>query len=136
MGKAFLDTDVLVHACDQGVAAKRQQAQALVAELGRQNSAALSTQVLQEFYIAATKKLGMDPVKAKGLVTALNRFEVVVITLEDIARAMDGNILWQISFWDALILVAARKACCDTLYTEDLNHDQVIDGIRIRNPFQ
>lgn len=61
--------------------------------------------------------------------------EVVRIDLEDVMGAIDCSILNRISFWDALIVTAAGKANCETLWTEDLNHGQIIQGVRIENPF-
>jgi predicted nucleic acid-binding protein len=94
----------------------------------------ISTQVLQEFYVASTRKLGTDPLIAKDILRTLERFETVVISPMLIREAVDCSILNHLSFWDALIIVAAESAHCETLWTEDLNHGQIIRGVRIENP--
>lgn len=95
----------------------------------------ISTQVVQEFYVATTRKLGIDPLKAKGIIDSFQFFELVTVDLDDIKKAIDGNILWQVSFWDALIIVMAQKANCDTIYSENLNAGQVFNTVKIVNPF-
>ncbi len=136
MSKAFLDTNILVYACDKDEPEKREKAR----ELLRSGSEALpffiSTQVLQEFYVTATRKLGIEPLKAKDIMHSFRHMGIVTVDTDDINHAIDGNILWQVSFWDALIVVAAQKARCDTLYSEDLNTGQSFDSVRVVNPFE
>jgi predicted nucleic acid-binding protein len=66
--------------------------------------------VIQEFFVAATRKLAIEPLKAKAIVATFHPLELVTVSLDDITDAIDGHILWQISFWDALILRAAERA--------------------------
>lgn len=94
----------------------------------------ISTQVIQEFYVTITKKLGVDVITAKGLIHSLKHFEIVSITPDIINTAIDCNILNQISFWDSLIIASAEKAKCEFLFTEDLNEGQIINGIEVVNP--
>ncbi len=94
----------------------------------------ISTQVMQEFYVVATKKLGTVPLLAKDMLKSFERFEIVIITPEIIGNAIDFGINNQISFWDALIISAADNADCEKLWTEDLNHGQIVGNIRIENP--
>jgi len=96
----------------------------------------ISTQVVQEFYVTATRKLNIAPLKAKDIVHSFRNMRTVTIEVADISRAIEGNILWQVSFWDALIIVAAQKARCEILYTEDLNDGQKFDGLTVCNPFK
>lgn len=135
MSKAFIDTNVLAYACDSDKPDKRQAARDLMRGLNRRSPPCISTQVLQEFYVTATRKLGIAPLDAKRILQTFQGMETVTIRPGDVHRAVDGSILWQLSFWDALIIVAARKACCTVLYTEDLNNGQVIEGVEVRNPF-
>jgi predicted nucleic acid-binding protein len=135
MSKAFLDTNVLAYACDQDTPAKRDAARALLRQVASGVAPCISTQVLQEFYVVATGKLSIAPLQAKDIIRSFRRFEVVTIDADDVERAVDGNILWQVSFWDALIIVAAQKARCEVLYSEDLNAGQAFDSLRVVNPF-
>jgi predicted nucleic acid-binding protein len=91
--------------------------------------------VLQEYFVASTRKLGLDPSLAKNRVQIFSRLEVVNITPEDVCSAIDIHRLHGLSFWDSLILHAARKAGCSVLLSEDMNHGQKIEGVRIINPF-
>ena len=86
--------------------------------------------------MTATRKMGVAPLVARDWVLALKGFEYVVVDFEDIQAAMDGHILWRISFWDALIVTAARKAQCAVLYTEDLKDGQTLGGVQVVNPFR
>jgi predicted nucleic acid-binding protein len=76
----------------------------------------LSVQVLQEFYVAATKKLGITPLDAKGLVHSLRRYEVVQIAPLLVEGAIDCSILDQLSFWDALVVQAALSIIKRSIY--------------------
>ena len=134
--KAFLDTNILVYAADQSEPAKRKVARELISRLAQKGSPCISTQVAQEFFVTLTRKMGVAPLAARDLVQALKGFEQVVVDFEDIQAAIDGHILWQVSFWDALILTAARKAQCSVLYSEDLNDGQSFGGMRVVNPFR
>jgi predicted nucleic acid-binding protein len=96
----------------------------------------LSTQVLQEFYVAATKKLGADPLAVKDILHSFRRFETVVITPEIIKEAIDCSLINRLSFWNSLIVVTAESARCERIWTEDLNDSQVIRGVRIENPLK
>ncbi len=136
MSNRFLDTNILVYACDLDQPAKRKAAR----EIMRRESGALppciSTQVVQEFYVTATRKLNIAPLKVKDIIHSFRNLRTVTIELDDIGRAIEGNILWRVSFWDALVIVAAQKARCDILYTEDLNDGQKFDGLTVCNPFK
>lgn len=135
MPKVFLDTNVLLYAADQDEPARRAVARDLLRAAADAGEGVISTQVAQEFYVGATKKLAVEPLRAKAILAALRPLEIVTIQLDDINRAMDGSILWQLSFWDALILIAAAKGRCSTVYSEDLNPGQLYEGVRVVNPF-
>lgn len=100
------------------------------------NNGVISTQVLQEFYVVSTKKLGVDPLVAKEIMHGFTNFEVVSINPELIMQGIDCSVLNKISFWDSLIVVAAESAHCTNIWTEDLNSNQVIRGVKIQNPFK
>jgi len=134
--KVFLDTNVLAYACDADQPVKRAKARSLLKTISRDVPPCVSTQVLQEFFITVTRKMGVEPMQAKRIIHSLRHMETVLIDPEDISRAIDGSVIWQVSFWDALILTSARKAHCTTLYSEDLNDGQSYDTVRVVNPFR
>jgi len=134
--RVFLDTNVIVYADDQSAGVKRSRALAVLRELVAESRAVLSTQVLQEYFVVATRKLGVSPVVARQKVDALSRLDVVVIRPELVLAAIDLHRLHQISFWDALVVRCAVAAGCSRLFSEDLQDGQVLDGVRIENPFR
>ncbi len=136
MPKVFLDTNVLAYACDADQPAKRDRARALLKEVSRDTPPCVSTQVMQEFFVTVTRKMGVAPLQAKRIILSFRHMETVLVDMEDINRAIDGSVIWQISFWDALILASARKAHCAVLYSEDLSDGQVYDTVRVVNPFR
>jgi hypothetical protein len=86
--------------------------------------------------VAATRKLGVAPLHAKEVLNAAgSAFKTIVVTPEIINRAVDGSILWQVSFRDALILACAEDAACTVVFSEDLNSGQRYGGVRVENPF-
>ena len=133
--KVFLDTNILIYAQDQDAPKKRQRSRELIAAVAASGAGVISTQVLQEFYVAATRKMGVAPLAAKSVLRSFTVFEVVQISPDLIEKAIDRSVLSQISFWDALIVAASASSGCTTIYSEDLNAGQLIDGVRIDNPF-
>jgi predicted nucleic acid-binding protein len=95
----------------------------------------VSLQVLQEYFAAATRKLGVAPEMAQRKVEILARGRVVRFEASDVIAAIELHRLTQISFWDALIVHAARLAGVAVLYTEDLQSGAVLGGVRVVNPF-
>jgi predicted nucleic acid-binding protein len=133
-GKPFIDTNILVYSSDDDTPVKQHIARTLIAE--HSGRSVISTQVLQEYYVAATRKLGVAPLRAKEVMHAIgSAFETVLITPEIINRGVDGSILWQVSFWDALVLACAEDAACSVVFSEDLNSGQRYGGVRVENPF-
>jgi predicted nucleic acid-binding protein len=136
MSKVFLDTNIFVYSLDQSNSTKRKKCRNLIKSLTDENSGVISTQVLQELYVAATAKLGADPLLVKDIIRSLERLETVVVSPMLIKEAIDCSIINRLSFWDALIVVAAESAHCEILWTEDLNHGQIIRGVLIENPLK
>lgn len=134
-GRVFLDTNVLVYAQDASAPAKQRTSRDLIAELAGNVDGVISTQVLQEFYVAATGKLGVPPLAAKGIIKTFSVFDIVQVSPALIQEAIDCSILNQLAFWDALIVASAASAGCSTLLSEDLNAGQEILGVRIQNPY-
>ncbi len=97
----------------------------------------VSPQVIGEFYVTVTRKLEvpLSPGQALALVGEMTRQPVVPLDSTMAIAAILGAHEWQLSYWDALLMVAARTAGCDRLLTEDLQHGRVIDGVTIVNPF-
>jgi predicted nucleic acid-binding protein len=133
----FLDTNILLYSIsrDPHEAAKRDIAVGL---LDRQDNA-LSVQVLQEFYVQATRATRPDALPhdlATGLIRTWLRFPVQDITLSVMSHALDIKNQHGLSYWDCAIVAAAHAIDCDVLLTEDLTHGMNIEGLRIENPFQ
>ncbi len=134
----FFDTNVLIYAHDLDAGAKQRRALELVTDAWGHGRAAISTQVLQEFYVNITRKIP-QPVPlptARRLVEHYLAWTVEVVSPADVLRASEVQERWDLSFWDALILVAAARSGANRLLTEDLNHGQVIEGVRVENPFR
>ena len=136
MSKVFVDTNVLVYSEDNNSPAKQRVARALLSRMHIEHTGVISTQVVQEFYVAATRKLMIDALTAKSMLNTFRALEIVTVDTELIKEAIDCSIINRLSFWDALIVVSAEKARCEVLWTEDLNSGQIIRGVRIENPFE
>lgn len=131
----FLDTNVLVYADDLDSGARGLRAREIVEEALVTGSGVLSTQVLQEFFVISTRKLGVAAETARRKVELLSALEVVQVRVDLILGAIDLHRLHRLSFWDALIVKCAGAAGCERVLTEGLQHGVVLDGVRIENPF-
>jgi predicted nucleic acid-binding protein len=132
----FLDTNILLYALstDRNEAIKAERALQLL----NHTDCAVSIQVLQEFYVQATRENKIDRItheQALALIDSWARFKVQDITFSVMQAAFRAKQRYRISYWDAAIIEAARIAGCDVIYSEDLNHGQDFDGLRIENPF-
>lgn len=134
-GLVFFDTNVLIYADDASSPEKQSRAIALFAQHVRRGTAVLSLQVLQEYFAAATRKLGLTPEAAQRKVEIIARGKVVRFEAKDVIAAIELHRLTRISFWDSLIVHAARTAGADTLYSEDFQNGASLGGVRIVNPF-
>jgi predicted nucleic acid-binding protein len=132
----FVDTNVLVYAVDRADKRKNRIARTVLAE--SVSHFVISSQVLNEYYVAVTRKLEppLPESTAAQTVRQLARGRVVSLDAELVLNAVDVCITSRLSIWDALIVSAAKKAGCQTLLTEDLNDGQVIEGITVKNPFK
>jgi predicted nucleic acid-binding protein len=135
-GKVFLDTNILVYAQDARSPAKQQKSRDLIAEVAENVDGVISTQVIQEFYVAATRKVGVTPLAAKAVVKTFAVFEIVQVSPALIQEAIDCSILNALSFRDALIVATAASAGCSTVLSEDLNEGQTILGVTVVNPYR
>lgn len=133
--RSFIDTNVLVYADDSDAGAKQKIAIELIAQHRRGGTGVLSIQVLQEYFVTATKRLHIDPGIVRRKVELLAEFDVVAPGVDDILAAIDLHRLRGFSFWDALVVQSARQSGCSTLLSEDMQNERQIDGVRIVNPF-
>ncbi len=134
---AFVDTNILVYAEDRDAGSKHAVARDLVADLWRSKEGVLSVQVLQELFVTVTRKMPRPLAhdKALAIVTQYLTWRVVEYTGGLLLAAIRGAAELKISFWDALVVEAARVERCDRLWTEDLNHGQRVGDLLIVNPF-
>jgi predicted nucleic acid-binding protein len=135
-GKAFFDTNVLLYMYGGGDTAKQARAEALVAEHLQSGTILSSTQVVQEFYAAGSRKVGMPRAQLQTAIAALLDLPLVLIGPPEILSAIQIEQRYQISFWDALILAAAESGGAEVLFTEDLNDGQQYGAVLVRNPFR
>ncbi len=133
----FLDTNILLYSISGAPeeALKRERAIALL----DQDDGALSVQVLQEFYVQATRATRPDPLPhsvAAGLIRTWMRFAVQDITASVLVQALDLKAAHGFSYWDSAIIAAARALGCRQLYSEDMTHGREVEGLAIVDPFR
>ncbi len=133
--RAFIDTNIVVYAYDRSDPVKQEQARSVMADTDRRP--VVSTQVLSEFYVTITRKLErpVPSAAAREAVDRLSRFPVIPLDRDLALAAIDTAQSHQLSYWDSLIVEAARVGGCRTLLTEDLNAGSEIRGVEIVNPF-
>ena len=132
-GAIFIDSNVFLYAIDGSVPKMQAKAKAALAEVGP--SFTTSIQVLQEVFVNAVGKLRKPPPDAREFVQSIGQGKVVRPDQKMVLQAIDTSERNRISFWDAMIIEAAVSGKCSILLTEDLNHGQVVRGVRITNPF-
>jgi predicted nucleic acid-binding protein len=133
----FVDTNILAYAHDTSDQRRQPIASRLLAELWRSRSGVLSTQVLTEFYAVTTRKFDppMSRRDARALVGAYSAWPIVQVDPPLIVAASALEEHHSVSYWDALIIEAARRSGADRLLSEDLQHGRRIAGLTIENPF-
>ena len=134
--KIFLDTNILVYAIEVGGPDPAKSSMAL--GLTQRTDVYLSTQVLGEFYRAVTSARRASPLPhnlAVAWVQMWKRHRILAITAAHVDLALGLSARFQIGYYDALILSAARLAECRVVYSEDLNSGQDYDGVNVQNPF-
>jgi len=132
--RTFVDTNLFIYLFDARDPIKSARAKEAILKLG--DRVVLSTQVLQEFYWATTKKAILDVHKAREAVASMSEFEVVALTPSIVSDAIDISIVNKLSIWDSLIVQSAIAGRCERLLTEDLNHGQRIKGVLVENPLR
>jgi predicted nucleic acid-binding protein len=133
--RSFFDSNVLVYTDDKASPAKQRRALDLVAEHRRAGTGVVSLQVLQEYFVAATRKLHVDARIGRRKVELLAEFQVAVPEVADILAAIDLHRLHGFPFWDALIVRSGQQAGCSILFSEDLQDGREFNGLRVVNPF-
>lgn len=133
----FVDSNILAYAHDTSEKAKQPIAKDLLDELWEGELGALSTQVLEEFYVVATRKFepALSRREAREIVGAYGEWKLVHIDLIMIVNASQVEERHHLSFWDALIIEAARRSGARRLVSEDLSSGSTVAGIAIENPF-
>jgi predicted nucleic acid-binding protein len=135
--RVFFDTNVLVYAHDASDNKKRETAQALILAGLKTGAGVISAQVLSEFYVTVTRKIA-TPLSLDAARQELHLLSRLVVVETDSTLVLRAAILqekWQTSFWDALILAAAERARCVTVWSEDLSSGQTYGAVRVLNPF-
>ncbi len=134
--KVFFDSNILVYFADGANPQKQQIAENLIKNAVINDNGVISTQSLQEFFAATTRKLLCTKEKAKEYVENFSdSFTVEQTSVPLILKAINISIKNQFSFWDSLILSAAIQSGCIICYSEDLSNGQIIEGVKIVNPF-
>jgi predicted nucleic acid-binding protein len=135
MKLAFFDTNILIYTDDPSSRDKQLRADDLFTKHLKDGLAAISLHVLQEYYVVVTRKLAIAPELAQRRVELFSLANVVRFEIKDIIAAIELHRLTRISFWDALIVHAARVSGAGILYSEDFQHGAVLGGVRVVNPF-
>jgi predicted nucleic acid-binding protein len=130
-GRAFFDTTILIYSISS------EEPRAAVAEKLLAEGGWISVQVLNEFVAVARRKLNMSWETTREALLAIRALceSPTTLSIETHEAALEIAARYGYSIYDALILAAALEADCDTLYTEDMQNDQVIGSLTIRNPF-
>lgn len=135
-GKIFLDSNILVYFVDEHDSKKQKIAEKLIKNSVEMKTGVLSTQSLQEFYSVVTRKSLCSKEQAKTIVEKFkNTLPITQISVSHILKAIDISIQTKFSFWDSLIVSAAHSSGCVIVYSEDMNHNQLVNGVKIINPF-
>jgi len=137
VSEVFLDTNVLLYAVDDKDSAKRDRARQWLTVCWQRRCGRLSTQVLNEFYANARKKFetAISAGDARAEVRRYQNWKPWVIDHPTVETAWAVESRYGLNYWDALIVASAQHQGCTVLLSEDLQHDQQIDSVRIVNPF-
>ena len=136
--KFFVDTNILVYAHDRSTGSKHQLARSLIEKLWNSGGGVLSTQVRQELCVNLRRKPSrpLSAEETRGLIQDYLSWEVVINTGESVLQALDIEVRYKISFWDALVVQAAGSSGATILYSEDLSDGQTYGLVRVINPLQ
>jgi predicted nucleic acid-binding protein len=133
----FLDTNIIVYAYDTHEPVRQQTAQVILEEGIIQETAVLSAQVLGEFFVVVTSRI-KNPLTADEALQVMNilcRLPVAEIDGDLVRSAIRLHKMYRLSYWDSLIVAAAKRMGCGRLLSEDLQDGMDLDGIVVVNPF-
>ena len=134
----FLDSNIILYRMDKSAPEKRRIAHTLMGEALVQANGYISPQVVQECLNILTSK-GKEPISLTDAKIFLDNVLLPLVKPLDLSLLYDTALAtkekYKFSFYDALIISAALQLGCHTLYTEDLQHGQKIEGLKIINPF-
>ena len=135
--RVFVDTNILLYAYDTDAADKHEVAKRHLAELWNDETGALSIQVLQEFYVTATRKLPQPITKrsAREVIDTYDTWSPHRPVTADLVAASELEGRHRVAFWDALVVVSAQRCECTTLLSEDLQNGQRYGLVTVVNPF-
>lgn len=131
----FVDTNVLICADDKRDAAKQARAREWLLALWQQRNGRVSTQVLNDYYVNVTRKLGLAQGDARAKVRRLQLWQPWQLDHQTVETAWGVEARFGLSYWDSLILAAAAQSGCTHVLSDDLQHGQQIDAVTILNPF-
>jgi predicted nucleic acid-binding protein len=136
--KVFLDANIIIYAYDVSAGEKHEIAKKILVDLWDSGLGVISTQVLQEFFVAVTQKLSkpLDKRLAREIVSDFLKWDVVINDGESILEAIEILLRYGYSFWDSLIIEAAIRSGTVILLSEDMSHGQTINTLTIKNPFK
>ena len=135
--RIFLDTNVIVYGYDRSAGRKHEIAKTLLIDLWNAEGAVLSTQVLQELYVTVTLKIPrrLSQKAAKEIVSDLLAWDVVTNDGETVVQAINIHAAEGLSFWDALIVAAAKKGAANVILSEDFPDGKRFGNVAVKNPF-
>ena len=138
--KVFFDTNIIVYLFDKSEEKKHAQAKKIVIASLQNVTSHISNQVINEFIVVASQKIE-NPIPLnrirKNLEFLRANLNIHAIDFETSLKAIDVKLEYQFSFWDSLIIASALESNCSILYSEDMQHGQVIeDKLRILNCFE
>jgi predicted nucleic acid-binding protein len=135
--RVFVDTNVLVYAYDLDAGTKHVAARAILSALWEDRRGAISTQVLQEFYVTVTRKLPRQLARreARDIIGTYGAWPVHLPEAADVVAASELEERHRLSFWDALVVVSAQRSGATTLCSEDLQDGRRFGTLVVTNPF-
>ena len=134
----FVDTNILLYSRDASEPAKQSIASDLLDGLWETRSGRVSVQVLNEYFVNATRKLdpGLSPEEAWDDIEALNAWKPLPLDMAILTRAFAVHRRYGLSWWDSMIVAAAEASACTIIYSEDLSDGANYFGITVVNPFK
>ena len=135
--KTFVDTNILVYAHDAEAGNKQTRAAKLIENLWSHHAGVISLQVLEELYVTLTQKIAksLSTKLALDLVRQYGTWQIAEMDVEGLLAAVHLQQKYKFSFWDSLIIQAALLSDCRLLLSEDMSHNQRVEGLLIQNPF-